>query len=185
VDSRELRAIEDKVNSQLAIRSIDMSRLPAFLERLSARPVSIEDEMRFHQPTHMQGGHTEVISRRRRGQRAFRFEMLRRYGEICAFSGAQPPQVLEAAHLYSYASKAEHRSDGGLLLRRDYHSLFDAKLLTVNPSSLTVEVAPQLQNFTSYRRLEGVKLHLESKSKPSIELLSDHYEQALRVFSAN
>ena len=185
IEARELREIEDKVNSQLAIRSVDISKLPEFLERISARPVSMDDEIQNLQPLLLQGGHTEGLSRRRRGQRAFRFEMLRRYGEVCAFSGRQPPQVLEAAHLYSYASVGVHRVDGGLLLRRDYHSLFDAKLLAVNPSSLRIEVAPQLQDFVSYRRLQGLNLQLQSATTPSIDLLADHYEKAQRVFSQN
>jgi hypothetical protein len=67
-----------------------------------------------------------------------------RYGERCAFSGVQPPQVLEAAHLYSFAKRPEHRRDSGLILRRDYHALFDAKLVAVNPESLKIEIAPRL-----------------------------------------
>jgi len=180
-----LKSIEDKPGSQLAIRSVDVSKLPAFLERLSARPISLADEIGIARSFNIEGGHADSIARRRRGQRAFRFAMLRRYGEVCAFSGNQPPQVLEAAHLYSYARVAEHRSDGGILLRRDYHSLFDAKLLAVNPSSLTIEVAPQIQDFQSYGKLQGVGLRLDPKNKPSIDLLADHYEQALRIFSSN
>jgi len=185
VDSRELKAIEEKAGSQLAIRSIDPTKLTAFLERLSARPVVLDDEIDHAAAFLAPGGHVEAPARRRRGQRAFRFEMLRRFGEVCAFSGDQPPQVLEAAHLYSYATVGRHRRDGGLLLRRDYHSLFDAKLLAVNPSTLRVEVAPQLRDYSSYRRLEGVGLHLHSSERPSLDLLADHYEQAMRVFSSN
>lgn len=185
IHSDELKSIEDKPGSQLAIRSVNVARLPAFLERLSARPISLEDEIGVARSITIAGGHVNAIARRRRGQRAFRFAMLRRYGEVCAFSGNQPPQVLEAAHLYSYARVAEHRSDGGILLRRDYHSLFDAKLLAVNPSSLTIEVAPQIQHFQSYGKLQDVGLRIDPKNKPSIDLLADHYEQALRIFSPN
>ena len=81
--------------------------------------------------------------------------MLRRFGEACVFSGEQPPQVLEAAPLYSCVSVGPYRRDGGLLLRRDYHSHFDAKLLAVDPSTLKVEVAPRLRDDSSYRRLGG------------------------------
>jgi len=110
---------------------------------------------------------------------------MERFGENCAFSGPQPPQVLEAAHLYSYALKPEHRVDGGLLLRRDYHSLFDAKLLAVNPSSFKIELAPRLSSFESYRNLEGRPLQVDTDRLPSVDLLADHYEQAQRIFAHN
>jgi len=104
--------------------------------------------------------------------------LMRRFGEQCAFSGSQPPQTLEAAHLYSFANRPEHRSDGGLLLRRDYHSLFDAKLLAVNPRSLRIEIAPCLSKYPSYRKLNGAALRIQGESTPSLELLGEHYEQA-------
>ena len=102
---------------------------------------------------------------------------------MCAFFEEQPPQVLEAAHLHSDASVGQHRRDGGLLLRRDYHSLFDAKRLAVNPSTPKVEVASRWCDYSSYRRPEGVGLHLRPSERPSLDLLRDHHEQAMRVFS--
>ena len=111
--------------------------------------------------------------------------MIRRYGERCAFSGVQPPQVLEAAHLYSFAKRPEHWSNGGLLLRRDYHALFDAKFVAVNPDTLKVETAPILDRFPSYHLLSGSSLQIQGDSAPSLDLLAAHFEEAKRVFSHN
>ncbi len=185
IDFHELAKIQLSQATFNAIRPIDVVLLPEFLQNLSGREIDLETEIPFEEVNAILGGHTESVVRRRRGQRTFRFEMLKRYGERCAFSGAQPPQVLEAAHLYSYAKQAEHRRDGGLLLRRDYHALFDAKLVTVNPSSLRIEIAPQLFNFSSYRELNGMAPQVDADKWPSLDLIAEHYEQATRIFSNN
>lgn len=185
IDFHELAKIQKSQGTFNAIRPIEVTMLPAFLQRVSGRDVDLKTEISDEEVNSILGGHTEGIVRRRRGQRVFRFEMLQRYGERCAFSGVQPPQVLEAAHLYSYAVRAEHRRDGGLLLRRDYHALFDAKLVAVNPSTLRIEIAPRLFNYSSYRKLDGLMLQVEENQRPSIELLGEHYDQATRVFAHN
>lgn len=49
------------------------------------------------------GGHTVRQVSVRIGQPAFRAELVRKYGSVCAFSGPAPSEALEACHLYSYA----------------------------------------------------------------------------------
>jgi hypothetical protein len=111
--------------------------------------------------------------------------MMERFGEICAFSGEQPPQVLEAAHINSFAETGRHELDGGLLLRRDFHSLFDAHLMTVNPTSWKIEVAPRLRSYTTYGPLDGVDLHIASTARPAPEVVREHFATARRVFEHN
>jgi hypothetical protein len=185
VDFRDLVKIQLSQGTFNAIRPLDVSVLPDFLERISGRDVNLDSEIPTEEIESILGGHTEGITRRRRGQRVFRFEMLIRFGERCAFSGVQPPQVLEAAHLYSFAKRPEHRRDGGLILRRDYHALFDAKLVAVNPETLKIAIAPRLFDYPTYRMLDGSALQIEQEQRPSLDLLADHYEQAMRVFVSN
>jgi ribosomal protein L37AE/L43A len=185
VDYRDLARLQISSSTFNAIRPLDVGLLPKFLDFLSGRDVNVALDFPTEEVSLILGGHTEAVVRRRRGQRAFRFEMMRRYGERCAFSGVQPPQVLEAAHLYSFAKRPEHRSDAGLMLRRDYHALFDAKLVAVDPQSLKIEIAPMLEQFPSYRKLRGMNLQIQGDSGPSLELLGAHYEEAKRVFSHN
>jgi ribosomal protein L37AE/L43A len=185
IDYRRLADLQVSTSTFNAIRPLNVDLLPDFLDELSGREVNIVKDYSPDDIGLILGGHVESVVRRRRGQRAFRFEMIRRYGERCAFSGVQPPQVLEAAHLYSFAKRPEHRSDGGLLLRRDYHALFDAKLVAVNPVTLKVETAPMLSQFPSYRSLNGSSLHIQGDSGPSLDLLAAHFEEAKRVFSHN
>ena len=71
-------------------------------------------------------------------------------------TGPAPQAALEAAHLYRYADHARHEAGGGLLLRRDIHTLFDAGLITVDNG--TVRIHPSLGDFPAYRILDGSAL---------------------------
>ena len=168
-----------------AIRPLDRNKLMPFLETISGRDVDLSVDIGEQEAAIILGGHVEATVRRRRGQREFRFKMMKKYGEICAFSGEQPPQVLEAAHINSFAQTGEHHLDGGMLLRRDIHALFDANLMTVNPHSWEIAIAPRLQGFETYRPLNGGTLHIPSGKRPSKILLKTHYEQSMRIFEHN
>ena len=182
---REIEEIQTSSSTFNAIRPLDPLRIHELLDRLSGRDVEMTTDFPEREIGLLVGGHVEAVVRRRRGQRAFRFEMLTRFGERCAFTGIQPPQVLEAAHIYSFAKRPEHRSDAGLILRRDCHSLFDANLITVNPQSLQIEIAPMLRKYPTYQRLQNAPLQVQEAAMPSLELLNDHFEHSKRVFSHN
>lgn len=107
------------------------------------------------------GGHKERTVRVRIGQHNFRKALVDKYGAICAFTGAGPLPTLEAGHLYSYAEAGEHHQDGGWLLRRDVHRLFDLGFLAVNPQSLQIDVHPSLGQYSIYRDLHGEQLHVK------------------------
>ncbi len=107
------------------------------------------------------GGHREVTVRARVGQSDFRANLLQRFGSICALSGEAPTVVLEAAHLYSYAKVGLHHDDGGLLLRRDVHRLFDRGDLAIHPDSLKIDADRDLNQFSAYASLHGSGLKVE------------------------
>lgn len=168
-----------------AIRPLDRDKLPQFLDTISGRDVDLVVDIGEKEVEIILGGHVEATVRRRRGQREFRFKLMEKFGEICAFSGEQPPQVLEAAHINSFAQTGEHHLNGGLLLRRDIHSLFDANLISVNPDSWKIQIAPRLQSFETYKPLDGRNLFVPEGSRPNIELVRSHFDQSLRIFNHN
>nr|WP_231707905.1 HNH endonuclease [Arthrobacter caoxuetaonis] len=124
----------------------------------------------------MNGGHTSALVRVRKGQTLFRKSLIDRYGTICAFTGRCPLEVLEAAHLYSYASVGEHHEHGGLLLRRDLHRLFDRGKLAVHPRSLVIDIAVELHSYPLYQQLHGTKLQV-SVNASQREWLGEHWKQ--------
>ncbi|WP_321947211.1 HNH endonuclease [Paraburkholderia sp. J10-1] len=116
---------------------------------------------------------------RRQGQPAFRSNLLRAYGNRCAISGCDVPEVLEAAHIVPYKGPETNHVSNGLLLRTDLHTLFDLGLLAIEPSAEIVVVAEALRS-TEYDALHGKKLRLPSdlKNRPSKDALTLHYKKS-------
>lgn len=178
----ELITTRDTFN---AIRPLDRERVQPFLERISGKDVDLVVDIDHQQVAVILGGHVETTVRRRRGQREFRFRMMEKYGEICAFSGNQPPQVLEAAHIDSFARTGVHDLKGGLLLRGDFHTLFDSNLITINPSTWKIQIAPRLLAYPTYLPVHGQELQLATTSRPDIGLVKSHFETSMRIFEHN
>lgn len=124
------------------------------------------------------GGHTRTTVRIRIGQRAFRQKLLKAYGDVCAFTGPCAREALDAAHLYSYAQHGEHHEHGGLLLRKDLHSLFDRGLLAVEPDTHLLRHRG-LGAYPQYAMLDAVALHVDLKPD-HIKWLHLHWNQYRR-----
>lgn len=174
----ELRSLCHSPRSQHSMRELDVDRFRA----------AVGAESNGHPPPWLRrsheepsgaaaAGHYRTTVRARRGQAGFRDTLLRRYGPVCALSGICPSEALEAAHLYSYAELGVHHLDGGLLLRRDLHRLFDLGMIRVEPSSLTISLGPALQAFPQYTELEGRALQIEALSAQQREWLRLHWMQ--------
>ncbi|AYF75131.1 HNH endonuclease [Nocardia yunnanensis] len=144
----ELRALCVKPRSQNSIREIHWDEF----ER-AVRASAVGDPLLPVATTAAQirGGHLLRPVRVRLGQAGFRAELLRRFGDNCAFSGPLPRPALEACHLYSYAEVGHHDPHGGILLRRDLHSLFDRGLIAVD--SGIIDVAEQIRTYPLYKQL--------------------------------
>lgn len=115
----------------------------------------------------------------RPGQGSFRAAMLERYGGECCITGCTVDTLLEAAHIIPYRGDQTNDVTNGLLLRVDLHRLFDAHLVTINPRSLTVEVASSL-NDAGYQAYNGKHL-FELSPKPRILFLEAHYQAYLKA----
>lgn len=94
---------------------------------------------------------------RRRGQPAFRAALIKAYAGRCAVTGCDVLDALEAAHIFPYLDGETNAVSNGLLLRADIHTLFDLRLIAVDPDARTVLIAPGLRAST-YGSLQGVPL---------------------------
>ncbi len=150
-DADSCRAITTNPNSQHSIRELDLSAFEMLignLPSLTLRPFRRRGELDS-------GGHKLATVRVRIGQEKFRKKLRYAFGDVCAVTGPNHQVALEASHLYSYANLGEHHEDGGLLLRRDIHRLFDNGLIAVNPSDWSVDVHQDLLDFADYAELQG------------------------------
>ncbi|WP_199337251.1 MULTISPECIES: HNH endonuclease [unclassified Nostoc] len=115
---------------------------------------------------------------RRRGQSQFRQQLLTAYKDRCAISGCDVEQALEAAHIIPYRGIQTNNTCNGLLLRADLHTLFDLKLITIEPETMKVLIAPKLMK-TQCRAFFQRKISLpESEAdRPDKKAIEEHYIQ--------
>lgn len=113
----------------------------------------------------------------RRGQPEFRAHLLDAYDSRCAITRCEVVDALEAAHITPFAEEQAYGVSNGVLLRSDIHTLFDLFLLSIDPTSWTVHIAPQLTG--SYGIIDGIKLSLpiEASTQPDQERLLRHYRE--------
>lgn len=105
---------------------------------------------------------------RRRGQTAFRTSLLDAYSGRCAMTGCDAVDALEAAHIVPYRNVSSNTISNGLLLRADVHTLFDLYLISADPESCQLTVAPSLRS-SDYGDLHGALL---SRARTSERLVS-------------
>jgi putative restriction endonuclease len=123
------------------------------------------------------------LTRSRLGQGAFRVLVSEAYGKRCAITGESTLPVLEAAHIRPYEMEGPHKISNGLLLRSDFHKLFDAGLVAVTPE-LRVQVSPRIHeqwyNGKAYYRLQDQPLAVVPKlasQQPDPEFLRWHLSE--------
>ncbi|MBX9893556.1 MAG: HNH endonuclease [Nitrosomonas sp.] len=122
------------------------------------------------------------LARARLGQGTFRVLVTEAYQRKCAITGEHTLPVLEAAHIKPYSKYGPNSTSNGLLLRSDFHKLFDLGLVTVTPQFL-IEVSSRIKeewfNGKAYYRLHGQKLATIPErqiERPSEEYLRWHNE---------
>jgi putative restriction endonuclease len=103
----------------------------------------------------------EQIIKPRIGQGAFKVLITEAYHRRCAITGEKTLPVLEAAHIKPYSLEGPHEIKNGLLLRSDFHILFDRGYITIN-KDLNVEVSRRIRedfgNGKEYFAYHGSKL---------------------------
>lgn len=130
----------------------------------------------FNAPAETRRVRRSIIARR--GQWKFRNELLSVYEGKCAVTGSSERNVLEAAHIVGFRSKGRYVASNGILLRADWHTLFDLGLWAINPARLTVELSPRVTS-KDYVRFHGhrVSLPQDPKLAPTREILAARFKR--------
>jgi len=122
----------------------------------------------------------EIIQRQ--GQAKFRQALLEAYNNTCAISGCTIPQLLEAAHITPYLGEYTNHIGNGILLRADFHTLWDQAMLAVDPTTLRLKFAELVcSTDTYYRSLDNAALSLpfSEAHRPSREALTAQWTEFL------
>lgn len=114
----------------------------------------------------------------RSGQSRFRASVLAAYGDRCAITGAGASAALEAAHITPWNESQDDDPGNGILLRADLHALFDANLLSIDPATSRVRIAPSLEADPVYGPFNSRSVRNREECFPELkqEVLKRHYE---------
>lgn len=130
-----------------------------------------EHEARFGAP---------FLTQARLGQGAFRALVTDAYQRRCAITGESTLPTLEAAHIRPYSENGTHSITNGLLLRSDFHRLFDSGLITVEPD-MTIRISRRIRdswfNGKAYYTLDRRQLQVvpeDTTMRPDPDLLKWH-----------
>jgi putative restriction endonuclease len=122
----------------------------------------------------------------REGQGAFRARLLDAYGRSCAITGEHTEPVLDAAHIQPYLGPRSNHLQNGLLLTKEFHTLFDLGYVTITPEYV-VRVSPALKhdwkNGKRYYPYDGqrlVTLPQKTTLHPSASALDWHNHAVFR-----
>ena len=143
----------------------------------------IQDVLKFKQYTnYKEPEFTYSLTKHRIGQGAFRVIVTDNYQRRCAITGEKTLPVLEAAHIKPVSENGPYIASNGLLLKSDFHTLFDDGYITIDPD-YRVDVSKRLHedygNGKDYYKYHGQKLIIipsEENNKPSKEFLVWHNE---------
>jgi putative restriction endonuclease len=131
---------------------------------------------------------TPILTKPRLGQSSFRVMVTDAYKRRCAITGESTLLALEAAHIVPYAEEqGSHDVRNGLLLRADFHRLFDAGLVGVN-QDLRIKVSPKIRetwfNGKAYYRLNDQPLTVVpdlAVNRPDPDRLKWHFENRFQA----
>jgi len=128
----------------------------------------------------------EVIIRPRLGQGTFRIMVTDAYHRSCAITEEHSLPALEAAHIKPFTESGPHAVNNGLLLRSDFHRLFDRGYITVTPDyriEISRRLKEEFENGRSYYPFHGrqlARLPSPAEERPKAELLVWHNEMVFK-----
>ena len=171
---------KNSVNSQMAKRKLeDLEFEVTDSESDHTIPPGVADDSPFD-PAIVEDTRDRTLRAiyQRRGQQQFRDSLFAAYDGYCMVTGCSVPDVLEAAHIHPYVGSDTNKVDNGLLLRADVHTLFDCGRIAIDPDSMTVLVATELED-SEYGPMRGRRIRSPQRpsQRPSAEALRAHMKR--------
>lgn len=134
----------------------------------------------LHEPAGPRYG-SPILTTPRLGQGTFRVAVIEAYRRACAVTGEHSLPALEAIHIRPYKADGPHKVSNGVLLRADFHRLFDQGYITIS-TDYQLLVSPRLRedyaNGKSYYPYDKRRIGLPpvESDRPAREFLEWHRE---------
>ena len=129
--------------------------------------------------------HYLALVQRRTGQARFRESVLDAYASRCTLCRLRHRELLDAAHIVSYAEGGTHRVTNGLSMCKIHHAAYDADIVGVRPDGvaevrrdvLEEKDGPMLRH--GLQEVQGRRLLLPRapEKRPSVEALEWRWER--------
>lgn len=126
--------------------------------------------------------YSESLTKHRLGQGGFRITVTDAYQRRCAITGEKTLPVLEAAHIKPYSEDGPHSITNGILLKSDFHTLYDEGYITIT-ADFRIDVSRRLHddygNGKDYYKYHGQRLLILPDivtERPAKEYLEWHNE---------
>jgi putative restriction endonuclease len=154
------------------------------MDRVLGVHIEIDLTEPWHRPGPVYGD--PRLAPQRLGQQAFQATILQAYHRRCAITGAKIRPTLQAAHIRPLPLGGEHRTDNGLLLRSDVHTMFDRGYLGIDPKHRLL-VSPRLRdefgNGESFYAKAGQVIELPDRvvDRPHREFLEWHLDEVFKA----
>ncbi len=159
------------------------------LERISNLSIAGQSAAQVSEPVSTYASEVRFrlyLAKARLGQGAFRIEVLEEYKRRCAITGERTVPVLEAAHIKPVSDNGPYDIQNGLLLRSDFHHLFDSGLCTVT-DEYRILVSPRIREeyengreYYAYHEKPLLVMPEKETLKPAPEFLEWHRHNRYR-----
>ena len=180
--SLQLQELENASSSTGKLKAEREETQQSSASKFTAAQELAEAEGYFNDPENPEDARERIVASivRRRGQPKFRKRLLEAYNGRCAITDCDAEAALEAAHISPYRGEYTNHASNGLLLRADIHTLFDLYLLSIDPETKKVLVAPSLAK-TYYGDLADNHLRLpeDEAFTPDKKALEQHRDAFL------
>ncbi|EML7354693.1 HNH endonuclease [Enterobacter hormaechei] len=161
----QLKSESPRYNIQLSIQEVNIQWAKGLLgtQASSIIPLTAE-EADDDSPELLEGDQRKIVDRQikqRRGQKKFR-NMLLNSNPVCAVTGCELVDILEAAHIDAYRNDSHNDISNGLLLRSDIHTLFDLNLFAIHPETNKIHFSKSSKE-NGYKQFDGKLLNVKHK----------------------
>ncbi|HFU1224298.1 TPA: HNH endonuclease [Citrobacter amalonaticus] len=155
----QLKSESPRYNIQLSIQEVNTQWAKELLgAQAPSFPSLTAGEADNDSPDLLEGDQRKIVDRQikqRRGQKTFRDKLLNS-NPVCAVTGCELVDILEAAHIEAYRNDSHNDISNGLLLRSDIHTLYDLNHFAINPETYKLHFSTKALSET-YKLYEGLK----------------------------
>lgn len=155
-------------------------------------PRTISKKLIAHFDLTKEGDDEVSQTKRRKGQSYFRHMILTNYGNRCALTGIDIPELLVASHIRPWRNSTPLQKlspDNGICLSALYDKAFDEGFITFSPDDYSVLFSSALRDNEPkeyfdkhFGIIEGRKLMVPEEFKPNRDFLAYHRENIFLRF---